>query len=151
MAAIVLATSILSAAPAAAAPEDVANDVSEQIMSPFCPGVTLQACPSDAAIDLRERIKTMAERGLGRAEIIAVLEREYGSSIRAAPLTSGSGLLAWLLPIVAGIAGVGIGWRFLRRWVRAPAGPDGSGGNIPVTPADRRRLDLELEKLRGET
>jgi len=43
---------ILLAAPAAAAPEDVANDISNEIMSPFCDGVTLHDCPSQEALDL---------------------------------------------------------------------------------------------------
>ncbi len=134
---------------AAAAPEDVANDVSEQIMSPFCPGVTLHDCPSDSAVALRDRIQALAEEGLGRGEIITVLEREYGAAIRAVPPASGSGLFAWVLPGLAALAGAGIGWLLLRRWVHAPATPDGSDETVHVSPGDRQRLDAELKKLRG--
>lgn len=147
---VAIAISLLSTAPAFAAPEDVANDVSEQIMSPYCPGVTLHDCPSDAAIELRDRIEAMAEQGMGRAEIIAVLEREYGASILAMPPASGSGLLAWLLPIVAALSGAALGWMLLRKWVHVPARPDTYQEEVHITPSDRRRLDVELEKFRGE-
>lgn len=134
---------------AIAAPEDIANDVSERIMSPFCPGVTLHDCPSDSAVALRDRIEAMAEQGLGRDDIIVVLEREFGESIRAMPEADGSGLLAWALPGIGVLVGIGAGWLLLRRWVRVPERPQGYDENVHITPADRRRLDTELKKLRG--
>ena len=146
---LVIAAVILLPGPAHATPEDTANDVSEQIMSPYCPGVTLHDCPSDAAVALRDRIEGMAEQGMGRPEIIAVLEQEYGESIRAVPPASGSGLGAWLLPGLAALMGAGAGWLLLRRWMRTPARPDGYDEDVHITPADRRRLDSELKKLRG--
>ena len=33
----------------AQSPEDLANDISQKVMSPFCPGVTLHDCPSQSA------------------------------------------------------------------------------------------------------
>ena len=44
------------AAPAMAAPQDIANDISENIMSPYCPGVTLHDCPSDSAVGKRSSV-----------------------------------------------------------------------------------------------
>lgn len=140
---------ILWPAVAAAAPEDVANDVSEQIMSPFCPGVTLHDCPSDSAVALRDRIEALAEEGYGREEIIGLLERDYGATIRAVPAPEGSGLWAWVVPGLAALGGAGIGWLLLRRWVHVPARPDAYDETVHITPADRRRLDHELNKLRG--
>ena len=146
---LVIAVIVLLPGTAYGTPEDTANDVSEQIMSPYCPGVTLHDCPSDAAVALRDRIEAMAEQGMGRAEIITVLEQEYGESIRAVPPASGTGLGAWLLPGLAAVGGAAAGWLLLRRWVRIPARPDGYDESVHITPADRRRLDGELKKLRG--
>ena len=135
------------ALPASAAPEDVANKISAEIMSPFCPGVTLHDCPSDSAVALRDRITEMAERGMSREEIMAELEAEYGPTIRATPGTSGSGLLAWVLPGVALLLGAIGAWTLSRRWSSAPA----SAPQPPsLAPRDRQRLDGELAKLRGE-
>lgn len=134
---------------AGAAPQDVANRISSEIMSPFCPGVTLHDCASDSAVALRERITAMAEAGYGRDAIMAELEREYGPTIRAVPEARGSGLLAWLLPVAATGSAVVVAWVLLRRWAHDPAPVDGYDEDVHITPEDRRRLDVELAKLRG--
>ena len=137
------------AAPAIAAPQDVANDISENIMSPFCPGVTLHDCPSDSAVALRDRITGWAEEGFTRAQIMDRLVTEYGETIRAQPPRSGSGLIAWVLPVLAVLAASAVAWRLLRRWAHEPGPVDGYDPDVHVTAADRRRLDAELDKLRG--
>lgn len=137
------------AVPAAAAPQDVANDISQNIMSPFCPGVTLHDCPSDSAVALRDRITEWAEDGFTRAQIMDRLIREYGDTIRAEPPRSGSGLVAWLLPVLAALGAAVVAWKLMRRWAHGPETPDGYDPDVHVTPADRRRLDAELDKLRG--
>lgn len=148
IAAFVVAIVAATAPVAGAAPQDVANQVSAEIMSPFCPGVTLHDCPSDSAVALRDRITEMAQRGMSRGEIMAELEREYGPTISAVPDRSGSGLLAWLLPAVALGVGALTAWTLSRRWARAPADHPSDAG--AVTPQERRRIDHELAKLRGE-
>ena len=114
---------------ALAGPDDVANAVSQKIMSPYCPGLTLHDCPSDAAADLREDIAGWARDGMTEDEIIDRLEDEFGAGILATPPAEGSGLVAWLLPI-AGLVAASIAGVFLaRRWTRragSDAGPDGS-------------------------
>lgn len=137
------------AAPAIAAPQDVANDISENIMSPFCPGVTLHDCPSDSAVALRDRITEWAEEGFTRAQIMDRLVTEYGETIRAQPPRSGSGLIAWVLPVVAVLVASAVAWRLLRRWAHEPEPIDGYDPGVHITAADRRRLDAELDRLRG--
>jgi cytochrome c-type biogenesis protein CcmH len=143
---------VLLAAPAGAAPEDVANDISAHIMSPYCPGVTLHDCPSDSAVALRDRITAMAAGGMSRDEIMAELVDEFGPTIRAVPPASGSGLLAWVLPGIALVAGAGCAWYVIRRWTGGPATRRGEGSPpVPApTAAERRVLDQELGKLRGD-
>jgi cytochrome c-type biogenesis protein CcmH/NrfF len=149
LAAVVLVA--LAAAPALAAPEDVANEISTQIMSPYCPGVTLHDCPSDAAVALRAKIVEWVEDGFSRAQIMSALEAEFDRTIRARPPFGGSGLLAWLLPGIAALGGAALGWWFLRKWVQVPARPEGYDPDVHITEQDRKRLDVELNKLRGET
>lgn len=140
---------LATAAPAHAAPQDDANYISQNIMSPYCPGVTLHDCPSDSAVALRERITGWAEDGLTRAQIMERLEAEFGPTIRAEPPRSGSGLLAWVLPACALLGAAGLAWALLKRWAHAPASPDQAMTDARMTATDRRRLDAELEKLRG--
>jgi cytochrome c-type biogenesis protein CcmH len=132
--------------PAHAAPEDVANDIAGEVMSPYCPGVTLHDCPSDAAIALRDRIEEWARQGWSRGRIMTTLEAEFGADIRARPPTSGRGLLAWLLPGLAVAGGLAVAWLVARRWSKgreeSSAGPAGSA-------SERAQIEAELAALRG--
>lgn len=137
----------LAPAVASAAPEDVANEIAREIMSPYCPGVTLHDCPSRPALKMREKIAGWAEDGWSKQEILTHLETQWGDVIRATPPTEGAGLLAWILPGVAVLCGAGgafyVGRAWSRRRATAPAPP-------PVSSADRARLDQELAEMRSE-
>lgn len=137
---------IMALAPAAGAagPAAVAERVAGDVMSPFCPGLTLSACPSQEASELRARIETWARKGLGEGQIMRRLEEEYGPEVRAAPRAQGSGLLAWALPAAFLLGGAGVLVMTVRRWGRtgAPRGPR-------LDAAGRARVDEELARLRA--
>ena len=130
----------------AAEPSQVAADIAANVMSPFCPGLTLHDCPSDAAVRLRDRIESWVREGDSRAQVMARLRREYGPAIAATPPASGSGLVAWLLPAAVALAGATIAWGLARRWTRrAPPSPVDD-----PSPEERRALAAELAELRRE-
>lgn len=134
------------AAPAhGASPEQAATDMSEEIMSPFCPGVTLHECPSAEALELRDRIETWFRDGMTRDEILLRLEDEYGVGVRAAPAPEGAGLLAWLIAGLGVLAALGAAAFLIKRWTNRPP----RSLEDTVTPGDRARLDEELARLRG--
>ena len=144
------------ASPAAAqSPEDLANDISQKVMSPFCPGVTLHDCPSQSALDMRDRIEGFARSGMSEAEIMERLESEYGEAIRAEPSSEGAGIVAWILPTLAALAGGALALMLVRRWTarRPQQLADGKGepALVDTSPAERQRLDAELGRLRGES
>ena len=145
---IVLAISFASlAAPAQASPQDVANDISAEVMSPFCEGLTLHDCPSTAAEDLRAQILTWAQDGWSRDRILAELESRYGAEqISGRPPVSGNGLLAWLLPGIALLGGSAVAFVLARRWARRPAPTPAP----PVSAQDRGRVEAELGAFKGE-
>jgi cytochrome c-type biogenesis protein CcmH len=136
----------ISPAAAAAAPQDVATSISEQVMSPFCPGVTLHDCPSDNAVQLRNRIAGWAARGWTRQRIMAKLLSEYGTDIRAVPSDHGASLLVWLLPAIAVVTGAAIAGVAARRWVTKAPAPEPP----PLSAHDRRRIEEELAVVRSE-
>lgn len=142
---------ILLVAPATAAPADVANSVASKVMSPYCPGVTLHDCPSDNATELILRIEGLAREGYSESQIIDLLVAEFGPSIRAVPPASGTGLGAWALPVAGALGGGTLAWLLLQRWVRPTAPPEGYDPQIHITPADRRRLERELKRFKGES
>jgi cytochrome c-type biogenesis protein CcmH/NrfF len=146
-----VAALVFMVAPAAAAapsPSDVATTVARNVMSPFCPGLTLHDCPSDAATDLRARIESWAREGRSRTEIMTRLREEYGPAIAAAPEPRGRGLVAWLLPLAAVVAGALVAAVGARRW----SSPVPDPGMRPRLSLDERaRLDRELARIRSET
>lgn len=124
---------LLLAGPVAAAPEDVANRISNQVMSPFCPGVTLHDCASQQADDLRARIRGWAEEGWSEEAIMNELRAEYGPGISAVPAGDVGGIPPWLLPALVAGAGLLFTGALARRWTKARE-------------EDRRREELELRR-----
>jgi cytochrome c-type biogenesis protein CcmH len=145
----ILAGVLLALVPigALAGPDDVAVSVSQKIMSPFCPGLTLHDCPSDAAAELREDIAGWARDGMSEDEIIERLEDEFGPGVLATPPKEGSGLIAWLLPIAGLLGAAVIGILLARRWTRATA-REGTIDASAMNAGDRVRLEAELREIR---
>lgn len=140
---------LLLLAPAASAaaetPEDMANRISGEVMSPFCPGVTLHDCPSDAATEKRLEIEGWARSGWSEDRIMAQLEDDFGQNIRANP--SGTrGFVAWAIPAAMLAAGVVIAVYLSKRWSSAP-NPD---RETHVAQEDHQRVENELRMLRQE-
>jgi cytochrome c-type biogenesis protein CcmH/NrfF len=142
---------VLVATPSGAAePQDVTNDIADEVMSPFCPGVTLLECPSSQSYELRGEILGWVEKGWGKERILNRLEQDFGPGIRAAPRGGGSGLFAWVVPGLAVAAGVGVMALLLRRWDRvAPRRAETI--DAPISPEDRLRLSAELDAVRRQT
>jgi cytochrome c-type biogenesis protein CcmH/NrfF len=149
---------LVFASPAAAAPEDVANDVAAKVMSPFCPGVTLHDCPSAEATALIDRIERWARDGMTEEQIVNALEAQYGVGIRSTPPAGDGGWLAWALPGAGLLAGLALGWLLLRRLTtgatreaeRGAEAERGPVGSDELGERDRARLERELAMLRGE-
>ncbi len=144
---VVLAVAAVVLFPTAAMasdPHEEAVAISKEIMSPFCPGITLHDCPSRAALDLRDQIEEWVRAGWSRDRVLAELVAEYGESVLAVPdgpLTP----VSRLLPVAAIGAGGLLVWRLINRWQRRPEA-------LPVvqsaTAAERAVLDAELDGLR---
>lgn len=144
---VAIAVLIATASPAAgASPEQTAIDVSQQVMSPYCPGLTLHDCASEPALKLRIRIENWVRDGWSKERILDHLESQWGEEILAAPKPEGAGLLAWLLPGLALLVGAGAVIVVARRWVHRPK-PDDS----EISSEDRERLESEIARLREQT
>jgi cytochrome c-type biogenesis protein CcmH/NrfF len=154
---------LLLASPAAAGPEEVANDIAAKVMSPFCPGVTLHDCSSAAALSLRDRIERWARLGQSEDQILERLEAQYGVGIRSTPPAGDGGWLAWALPGTALLVGLVLGWLLLKRWTSRAAREGAQEraigraelreapiGREELGERDRRRLERELAMLRSD-
>jgi cytochrome c-type biogenesis protein CcmH/NrfF len=126
-------------------PEGHAIEFSGQIMSPFCPGVTLHECPSAEAVELREQIAVWFASGWSDQAVMSELERQYGSSIRAAPATEGAGLGAWIVPILILLVFLALAGFLLRTWLNAN---QTFAEEPPLSREESVRLHAELDALR---
>jgi cytochrome c-type biogenesis protein CcmH/NrfF len=127
-------------------PSEAALELEHEVMSPFCPGLTLAACPSPAAFELRSEIRARFEAGESREAIFTNLVGRYGREIDGTPAPSGLGAVVWVAPvIVAAILGLAV--RFA---TRKGAGASDAATVATATPPSAgllARLDEELEQL----
>lgn len=136
------------------APEEIARlhaKLSREIMSPFCAGLTLANCPTSGAARMRDDILGWLQEGRSESWILDRLVETWGESVLGAPRFSGIGLVAWLAPALALIAG-GV---FLAVYLRntrfesddvIEAEADTPEPSDPTRQALLERIDRELEE-----
>ena len=79
--------------------EREANEIASSVMSPYCPGRTLSACPSSQAIELRGEIEGwLVTEAITPEQVRTRLEQRFGDLIEGKPKFLGIGALAWLVP-----------------------------------------------------
>jgi cytochrome c-type biogenesis protein CcmH len=136
----------LIAEPLTPVQEKFAKEIFFEIISPFCPGRSLHDCPSSSAVELKDEIRSMINKGKSREEIITLLSDRFGQNIRAVPSTSGFQSLAWAAPI----AFLVLGGVLLTLWLQnraAKSGPDSSLPSVPpLDPEMQKRIDRELSR-----
>ena len=119
-----------------------ARHIYMELMSPFCPGLSLAACQSSKAADLREEIRERLAAGETKTVIIDSIVERYGEAVLATPPNKGVGRLAWLAPIGMGLFGLFLVVILLRYFARARAKRSGSAPEID--PAMRERIEREI-------
>ncbi|MFP5297495.1 MAG: cytochrome c-type biogenesis protein CcmH [Actinomycetota bacterium] len=146
---VIALTLVVAAGPAfAETSEDRAIRISKEIMSPFCPGLTVHDCPSQASVDLRERIEVWAEQGMSDEEIYDRLEAEYGDEIYATP--EGRSWLVFGLPALALAAGLVVAYVVARRWSREGGRPSDHHDLESPTAEDHKRVEAALGQMRDQ-
>jgi len=112
-----------------------AYDLAADLMSPFCPGRTLAACPSPDAAELIQWIATQEAAGASREEVLAVLVERHGEAILGAPPARGITLWAYVFPVL-GFLAFGVVAVFVLRRVVSPRSPGSSPAAAP-SPVER--------------
>jgi cytochrome c-type biogenesis protein CcmH len=128
-------------------PSEIASRVSQEVMSPFCDGLTIHDCPSQQSEELRFEILQMARRGMSADAIVDDLVARYGERIRGVPAPEGTGLVLWVLPVAAAAAGIVLAIILARRFSSRGDGTE-SGEMKPPTSEERTRLESELAAAR---
>jgi cytochrome c-type biogenesis protein CcmH/NrfF len=135
--------------------EQILQELSNDLMSPYCPGRTIASCPSKNARKLEDHILAEAKTGKTREEIEGQLVTRFGTDIvgyKPPPLvlygTVVGGAVALGLLLVAG-----------RRWVRkaratagarAAAGGASAAGAAATAEPTRAELDALDDALDEE-
>lgn len=116
----------------------VADKLFDELLSPFCPGLTLKNCPSPAADSLRRSIRANLDQGASIGDVKAALVDAYGETILGAPPATGFNIVLWVLPWVSvAVAGAGLAFLILRKRRRErPAIP---GAPLPAATSDEER------------
>jgi cytochrome c-type biogenesis protein CcmH len=143
--ALALAVFLLAASSAAACPRTSVSDLEDEVMCPVC-GESL-AVARDAPLARRERalIQRLVRRCETKGQVKAELVGQFGPSVLALPPRRGFDATAYLVPLLGGAAALAATALLLRRWRRRPA--PAAPARAP-TPAERRRLQAELDRLR---
>lgn len=136
---------------ASADPDLILQQLSNDLMSPYCPGRTIAACPSSQARKLEDHILAEAEAGKSREQIETALVQRFGSEIvgYAPPpmLLYGS--------VIVGFLALGAVIVTARRWVRRSSvtTATAAAGSAPaadgLTQADRDRIEDALDEVDG--
>ena len=129
---------------AAEPPDSWHYDLSQHLMSPFCPGRTLVDCTSSQAYELRQWIEAQEKAGVPREDVEKELYQEFGDVILQAPRASGFGLAAYVIPAVGLAAGAALVAIFLRRQARRSV-PPVALAMAPDADLDRR-IDDEMQR-----
>lgn len=110
--------------------ELVLQQLSNELMSPYCPGRTISACPSDQARKLEDHILAEARAGKTRAEIETELRARFGDDIVGYAPPPG---MIWGALLVGLVALVMVALT-ARRWAKRPAraaGPEIDASRAP--------------------
>ena len=138
-------------APASGEPERILSELSNEMMSPYCPGRTIASCPSDNARKLEDQILAQAQAGKSREQIEQSLVERFGPQIVGyAPQPT----LVWGAA-VAGLLGLLVVAWMGRKWLRPAPAVAAGAGVVAASPApahgpskaERARLDDALDDL----
>jgi len=96
--------------------ESLTRHVAAQLRCPVCQGLSLADSPSELALEMKDVVRNQLAAGRTPDEVKAYFVAKYGEWILLEPPRRGVNLLAYLLPAVALIGGLGVIWLALRRW-----------------------------------
>ena len=90
--------------------EELIMDIENSLMAVCCWSGTVF---DHGNSDMETTIATMVQSGNTKSQIMDHFVNQYGERVLAIPVMSGFNLLAWITPIIIGIIGIIIWYRYL--------------------------------------
>jgi len=136
----------------AATPEGEALDrqattLYQQVFSPFCPGRSLNDCPSSKAAELKDQMRAELEAGKAPDVILNEVFQKYGDQYRAVPQFSGVGMFVWLVPIGFVVTGLVVAIAASSRRKRRVSADNAHSSATALSAEEERRIQEELSRL----
>lgn len=128
------------------------DDVSRSLICQCGCNMLVSACEGAMACSSADQMKVLIgqkiDQGWSKEQITGYFVAQYGEKVRAAPTKRGFNLTAWILPFVAIIAGAGVIYILVVRWVRrreerVELGVPSESGGVDRKYEDRFRKELE--------
>ena len=143
LAGVVLFTTLLLAGAASAAPPNAA-DLEAELVCPVCE-TTLDQSNAPVAERMKAFIRTRIAAGDSEQDIKDALVSQFGPEVLAKPPDGGFGLLAWLLPLTAVVAGAVVVGFLIYSWSRRRGPPAAADDHLD--PQLERLVDDELARF----
>ena len=123
-----------------------ATTLYQQVFSPFCPGRSLNDCPSSKAAELKNEMRSELEAGKAPEVILNEVIQKFGEEYRAVPRFAGVGMFVWLAPIGFVVVGlmIAVGLSIRRK---KSASTEPARGTPVLSPEEERRIQEELSRL----
>lgn len=137
-------TLVVIAAPAVALGLGV-TEVAQELRCVRC-GTPLDVSNAAVAQDMKAQIADRIEKGWTKQEIIDEFVQQFGPEVLATPEKRGFGLIAWLLPALAVVAGLAAIPFVTRSWAKRRAAA-GDSPPAELSDEDRARVQRELDTL----
>jgi cytochrome c-type biogenesis protein CcmH len=123
-----------------------ATNLYQQVFSPFCPGRSLNDCPSSKAAELKDQMRADLEAGKAPEIILNEVFQRFGDQYRAVPQFAGVGMFVWLAPIGFVVLGLALAIALSMRRNKATA-TRSKVSTPPLSAEDEQRIREELSRL----
>jgi cytochrome c-type biogenesis protein CcmH len=126
--------------------ETIATGLEDEFISPCCWHQALSAHDSPVAREMKVEIRSMLADGKSVDDIRTHYIELHGERIMTVPPGGGFNHLVWIIPLVAGVFGVGIAGQLLRSWKKHSSS---DGAAQPNKSADKTVNGKLEEQLRA--